>query len=78
LKDEMSVMRNHSLSTIGLSLFTLCAFGVAMTSCSSADEGLLESLYSLHGDSQAVRVPATDKSERAAKPPAKRSTRGAR
>ena len=55
-----------------------CDEALVLAVCSSADEGLLESLYSLHGDSQAVRAPATDQSERAAKPPAKRSTRGAR
>ena len=40
-----------------------------------ADEGLLESLYSLHGDGEAVRPAVSDAHERAPKPPAKRAAR---
>ena len=55
-----------------------CNEALVLAVCSSADEGLLESLYSLHGDNEAVRTTGPETRERAAKPPAKRATRGTR
>ena len=56
-----------------------CDEALVLAVCSSADEGLLESLYSLHGDGEAVRPPpASDSRERSAKPTAKRKARSGR
>lgn len=52
-----------------------CDEALVLAVCSSADEGLLESLYSLHGDGEAVHA-AADTRER--KPSAKRASRGGR
>jgi transcriptional regulator with XRE-family HTH domain len=57
-----------------------CKEAVVLAVCSSADESLLESLYSLHGDSEIVRpVVAEGHGARVVKPrPAKRRSRDAR
>ena len=49
-----------------------CDEALVLAVCSSADEGLLESLYSLHGDGETTRPAANDKPVRAAKPAPKR------
>jgi len=55
-----------------------CDEALVLAVCSSADEGLLESLYSLHGDVEAPRPDAVGGRERTTKPPAKRAARNAR
>jgi transcriptional regulator with XRE-family HTH domain len=54
-----------------------CDEALVLAVCSSADEGLLESLYSLHGDGEATRPAANDKAVRLAKSAPKRR-RGSR
>ena len=49
-----------------------CDEALVLAVCSSADEGLLESLYSLHGDGEAARPDAQAKSSRAKKAVPKR------
>jgi transcriptional regulator with XRE-family HTH domain len=49
-----------------------CDEALVLAVCSSADEGLLESLYSLHGDGEAARPAANDKAVRPAKSAPKR------
>ncbi|MFT3790178.1 MAG: XRE family transcriptional regulator [Rudaea sp.] len=55
-----------------------CDEALVLAVCSSAEEGLLESLYSLHGDVEAVRPPAANARRRSARPLGKRATRRAR
>jgi transcriptional regulator with XRE-family HTH domain len=49
-----------------------CDEALVLAVCSSADEGLLESLYSLHGDGETTRPAANDKPVRATKATPKR------
>ena len=49
-----------------------CDEALVLAVCSSADEGLLESLYSLHGDGESTRPAANDRTARTAKTTPKR------
>jgi hypothetical protein len=52
-----------------------CEEALVLAVCSSSDEGLLESLYSLHGDGEATRSAANDRAIAKAAPKKRKAAR---